>query len=184
MASPSKNLIDATNLSSMSRIVFVKPQVIIDINYLPKYVIKPINTLSTNNRWDLTTVCSKRNTDFLIPIPTLTLNRARNANIVTFPAAYKERGATSNNTGQSRPSEGQLWPRGVCGNSITITDASVSYSFSSSTEWLQTHSFGHNPIVEVVDSNGAEVWAEVTFPTITQVRVQFSEPIAGTLTLS
>jgi hypothetical protein len=62
--------------------------------------------------------------------------------------------------------------------SITVTDASLSFSVEASTEWLQTHSFGHNPYVEVINADGVKVWADVTFSSIPQVSVQLSEIVA------
>lgn len=188
MAAPTINLVDATGLSR-----FWGRDITMKIANNPKPFILDVSqksqaeSFSNSNRWQITTpilakFSSKVNSRNQ---PTVTQKQAHVVTIATFPASYKERTSNTSTFGV-RPAVGQLWPRGVCGTSvsITVTDASLSFSFEASTEWLQTHSFGHNPYVEVINSDGVKVWADVTFPSISQVRVQFSEPVAGTLILS
>lgn len=51
--------------------------------------------------------------------------------------------------------------------------------------WLASHALGYRPAgVVAVDTTGALVWGEVTYPSLTQVSVRFSAPMAGTLYLS
>lgn len=52
------------------------------------------------------------------------------------------------------------------------------------TQWDAPHTFAFRPNVSTVDSSGREVYGDVFHPTTTLVRVIFSAPMSGTITLS
>jgi hypothetical protein len=53
-----------------------------------------------------------------------------------------------------------------------------------STLWTIIHNLGKYPSVTVLDTSYRQVFATVTYPTISQVNVHFAQPMMGTATLN
>lgn len=53
-----------------------------------------------------------------------------------------------------------------------------------SDDWLISHSFPYRPDVRIIDSAGDQVFGNITYPSATQVRIQFSAPFSGSVDLS
>jgi hypothetical protein len=47
--------------------------------------------------------------------------------------------------------------------------------------WTVNHNLGYNPIVEVSDSGGTVVWANIVHTSVNQFTVTFDTPTAGSL---
>jgi hypothetical protein len=98
MAAPVKAYINPITMTAMPPINYISQKSIYKKNHNP---ILTFSNISTNNKSTIFPLNLK------IPNPPVGFNikTAENTVIVTFPAIYKER------TG-SRPTEGQLFPRG------------------------------------------------------------------------
>lgn len=62
---------------------------------------------------------------------------------------------------------------------ITTSSSYVFTQETPSDEWIITHSLNRFPKVTVIDSEGEVVFASVTYDSINQVTVKFSEPVSG-----
>jgi hypothetical protein len=72
---------------------------------------------------------------------------------------------------------GEQGPPGV-GNQAT-------YAFASpSAVWLASHNISTLPSIIAVDTNGDVIQGDVSYPTNTQVRIEWAFPMAGVLTLT
>lgn len=48
-----------------------------------------------------------------------------------------------------------------------------------SNSWVINHNLGHNPTVDIIDSTGSEIEAEVLHPSVNQTIINFSVSIIG-----
>jgi hypothetical protein len=65
---------------------------------------------------------------------------------------------------------------------VINTSGSASYTHeqaSGSTNWLVTHNLGKKPHVTVTDSAGTEIIGAITYPSLNQVSIEFSNPETG-----
>lgn len=124
MAAPTKNLVDATSLTVMPSTDVILP--ILEYrknnNIFDPYRVMPVINKSVVyygmenavhpvtpgiGRWDLVNISVNAPITLMVPTPMVGFNvkTAQPTVVITFPSIYKER------TG-SRPTEGQLFPRG------------------------------------------------------------------------
>lgn len=123
MASPVKNLVDATTYSAYPLVFLVTPRPIIlknfrislfsqikdantkgFINYFMNDAVHPVN--SATERWMWSPLTSFPNLKIPCPIVGFDLRTALPTTVITFPSIYKERGG-------ARLSEGQIFPTGL-----------------------------------------------------------------------
>ena len=76
-------------------------------------------------------------------------------------------------------------PQGAKGNPGTpATGAGTDFPQSAALQWTINHNFGYRPSVELIDSSGREVDAEIQHLSANTVRVTFLTPTAGTARLT
>lgn len=51
-------------------------------------------------------------------------------------------------------------------------------------EWVITHALGYRPNVTITDTTDDVVWGDVRYPSVSEVRITFSAPLAGRALLS
>lgn len=51
------------------------------------------------------------------------------------------------------------------------------------TQWIATHSLGRRPVVAAIDTTGAQLMCEVSYPALHMVVIDWSAPTAGSLEL-
>jgi hypothetical protein len=70
--------------------------------------------------------------------------------------------------------------QGPPGKTGTGSDANFTFSQNSpASVWLISHPLPKNPSVSVVDTSGTQVHGTVSYPSASQIRIEFSAPFSG-----